>query len=138
MPAYPIVVERITDQELRAIDGVAQRLARARRDRDEDRFGELAVQLHLMIFACTGFPRLLDLIRVVVGPVGLRYDRVLVYPDPPSWDALLDLSLARIDAIRQRDAQHVMQVVAEHRQRLQQLHKARLADPAVARYFQDD
>ena len=138
MPAYPIVVERITDEELKAIDRVAQALGRARRDHDEDRFGELAVQIHLMIFACTGFPRLLDLIRQVVGPVGLRYDRVMVYPDPASWDALLELSLARIDSIRQRDAQHVIQVVADHRRRLQELNLARLADPAVARYFQDD
>ena len=137
MPAYPIVVERITEKELKAIDRVAQQLVRARRDRDEGRFGQVAVQLHLMIFACTGFPRLLDLIRVVVGPVGLRYDRVMVYPDPPSWDALLELSLARIDAIRQRDAQHVIQIVATHRQRLQELGRSRLADPTVARYFRD-
>lgn len=137
MPAYPIVVERITEKELKAIDRVAQQLVRARRDRDEGRFGQLAVQLHLMIFACTGFPRLLDLIRVVVGPVGLRYDRVMVYPDAPSWDALLELSLARIDAIRRRDAQHVIQVVATHRQRLQELGRSRLADPTVARYFRD-
>lgn len=137
-PAYPIVVQRITDQELKAIDRVAQQLARARRDKDEDRFGELAVQIHLMIFACTGFPRLLDLIRVVIGPVGLRYDRAVVYPDPPSWDALLELSQARIDAIRGRDAEKVIEIVNEHRKRLQRLAGARFADPAVARYFQDD
>jgi len=138
MPAYPIVVEKITDQELKAIDRDAQQLTRARRDRDEDRFGEYAVRLHLGIFACTGFPRLLELIRVVVGPVGLRYDRVMVYPDPTSWDALLDLSLARIDAIRKRDAALVVRVVTEHRRRLQELGQARLADPSVSRYFRDD
>jgi len=72
MPAYPIVVERITDAELAAIDKVGKELTRARRDRNEKRFGQLAVQIHLLLFACTGFPRLLELIRVVVGPVGLR------------------------------------------------------------------
>ena len=104
MPAYQIVVERITDEELAVIDRVAEQLVRARRDRDEMAFGALAVRIHLLLFACTGFPRLIDLIRVVVGPAGLRYDKALVYPFDESWDALLALSLARIEAIRARDA----------------------------------
>lgn len=65
-----------------------------------------------MIFACTGFPRLINLIRVVVGPVGLRYDRALIYPYDDAWDTLLELSLARIDAIRARDAERVRRTVA--------------------------
>lgn len=137
MPAYEIVVERISDEELAVIDGVAQDLVRARRDRDEMRYGQLAVRIHLLIFACTGFPRLLDLIRVVVGPVGLRYDKALVYPFDESWDALLAIALARIDAIRARDAARVRETVAEHRRRLQALNEVKLADPAVSRYFRD-
>lgn len=137
MPAYEIVVARITDAELAAIDKVGKELVRARRDRNERQFGELAVQIHLMLFACTGFPRLLDLIRVVIGPVGLRYDRALVYPYPDSWDALLELSLARIDAVRTRDAADVRETITRHRQRLQELAESRLADPAVARYFRE-
>lgn len=137
MPAYEIVCERISDAELAAIDKVGKELVRARRDRDERRFGELAVQIHLMLFACTGFPRLLQLIRMVIGPVGLRYDRALVYPSPESWDALLALSLARVEAVRTRDAAHVRTIVAEHRLRLQELAEARLADPDVARYFRE-
>ncbi len=137
MPAYEMVVERITDAELAAIDKVGKELVRARRDRQERRFGELAVQIHLMLFACTGFPRLLDLIRAVIGPVGLRYDRALVYPYPDSWDALTELSLARVDAVRGRDAANVRETVARHRQRLHELAESRLADPAVARYFRE-
>ena len=137
MPAYQIVVERITEAELAAIDRVAKDLVRARRSRDERRFGELAVQIHLMLFACTGFPRLLDLIRIVVGPVGLRYDKALVYPFDASWDALLALALARIEAVRARDAAGVRDTVAEHRRRLQALNEVILADPSVARYFKD-
>ncbi len=137
MPAYQIVVERITDAELAAVDKVAKELVRARRDRDERRFGELAVQIHLLLFACTGFPRLLDLIRVVVGPVGLRYDKALVYPFDASWDALLGIALARIEAIRGRDAAKVRETVLEHRRRLQALNEISLADPSVARYFKD-
>ena len=137
MPAYEMVVERITDAELATIDRVAKDLVRARRERDERRFGELAVQIHLLLFACTGFPRLLDLIRIVVGPVGLRYDKALVYPFDESWDALLALALARIEAVRARDAAGVRETVAEHRRRLQALNEINLADPSVARYFKD-
>ena len=138
MPAYEIVVDRITDGELSTIDRVARDLVRARRARDERRYGDLAVQIHLLIFACTGFPRLLDLIRVVVGPVGLRYDKALVYPFDASWDALLGLALARIEAVRERDAEGVRATVAEHRARLQALNEVRMTDPEVARYFKDD
>lgn len=138
MPGYQIVVDRITEKELAAINRVTQQLIRARRDRNERRFGELAVQIHAMIFACTGFPRLLDLIRVVVGPVGLRYDKALVYPYDDAWDVLLELSVARIDAIGERDAQKVMRVVGDYRTRLQELGRSRLSDPMVARYFRDE
>ena len=138
MPAYAIVVERITDGELAAIDEVSKELVRARRERHERRFGELVVQSHLMIFACTGFPRLLDLIRVVVGPVGLRYDKAVVYPYPDSWDVQLELSLARIEAIHARDAARVRETVATYRRRLEALLATRLADPDVARWFRED
>jgi DNA-binding GntR family transcriptional regulator len=137
MPAYDIVVERITDAELEAIDRVAQDLIRARQERDERRYGELAVQIHLLLFACTGFPRLLDLIRMVVGPVGLRYDKALVYPFDAAWDALLALALARIEAVRGRDAEQVRQAVADHRGRVKELNEVSLADPSVARWFRD-
>jgi len=138
MPAYSIVVERITDAELEAIDRVAEDLIRARRDGNEQRYGELAVRIHLLLFAPTGFPRLLDLIRVVVGPVGLRYDKALVYPFPESWDALLALALARIEAVRARDAAKVRETVAEHRIRLQALNEVHLAEPEIARWFRDE
>lgn len=137
MPAYPIVVERITDAELAAIDKVGKELARARRDRNEKRFGQLAVQIHLLLFACTGFPRLLDLIRVVVGPVGLRYDKALVYPFEEAWDVLLALSLARVAAVRARDADQVRETVADHRRRMRELNEISLADPSIARYFKE-
>lgn len=137
MPAYEIVVERITDDELAVIDGVAEELVRARQDRDERAYGELNVRIHLLLFACTGFPRLLELIRVVVGPVGLRYDKALVYPFDESWDALVAIALARIEAIRGRDAAIVRKAVARHRRRLEALNEVNLADPSVSRYFRD-
>lgn len=137
MPAYPIVVERITDAELAAIDKLAKELIKARRSRDEVRYGQLVVRIHLAIFACTGFPRLLELIRAVVGPVGLRYDKAIVYPFDESWDALLEIALARITAIRARDADLVRETVLAHRRRLQDLNEVHLAEPNVARWFRD-
>jgi DNA-binding GntR family transcriptional regulator len=137
MPAYPIVVERITDRELVAIRRVATQLARARKKRDERRFGELAVTIHSRLFACTGFPRLQRLIRIVLGPVGLRYDRILTYPFDDAWDVLTDLSIERVEAVRQRDAELARTVVRTHRAQLETLALERVKRPEIARYFQD-
>ena len=137
MPAYPIVVERITDREVSAIRRVAAQLARARKRRDEDAFGELAVSIHSRLFACTGFPRLQRLIRIVLGPVGLRYDRMLTYPFDDAWDVLTDLSIERVEAVRQRDAGLAQSAVRAHRARLETLALERVKRPEIARYFRD-
>ena len=113
-------------------------LVRARRERNEKRFGELAVQIHLLLFACTGFPRLLDLIRVVVGPVGLRYDKALVYPFDESWDAAAR-AVARARrrgprARRRRGPRDRGRPPAPADRRCNEIS---LADPSVARYFKD-
>jgi DNA-binding GntR family transcriptional regulator len=137
MPAYPIVVERITDAELAGIGEVAKRLKAARRDRDEIAFGQRAVEIHTRIFAATGYPRLTELIRVVLGPTGLRYDKALVYPDPVSWDLLLELALARVQAVQERDAVKAIESVGRLRAELSERTFARLSDPDTARYFRE-
>jgi DNA-binding GntR family transcriptional regulator len=138
MPGYPIVVERISDQELAAIARITEDLKRARRDRDEPRFGQLAVEIHTRIFAATGYPRLQELIRVVLGPTGIRYDKALVYPDPEAWDLLLALSVARSEAVQERNADKAIEAVRRYRALLTERISARLADPAIALYFRDD
>jgi DNA-binding GntR family transcriptional regulator len=137
MPAYPMVVERITDKELAAVRRLATQLARARRKRDEQRFGELAVMIHSQLFACTGFPRLLRLIQIVLGPVALRYDRILAYPFDDTWDVLTELSVQRVEAVRARDAELAREVVRSHRAQLQVLTLERVKLPEIARYFRD-
>jgi DNA-binding GntR family transcriptional regulator len=137
IPAYPIVVEKLTDIELAGIGRVAEALKRARRDRDEAAFGRHAVEIHTRIFAATGYPRLTQLIRMVLGPIGLRYDKALVYPDPVSWDLLLELSIARVEAVRERDAVKAVESVSRLRARLSERTYAGLANPAVARYFRE-
>lgn len=138
MPAYPIVVERISDAELTALRKVTVQLRKARRDRDEKRFAELAVDIHSRLFACTGFPRLQKLIQIVLGPVGLRYDRILVYPFDDAWDVLTELSVRRVDAIRARDAELVVTLVRDHRAQLQAMALERAQLPQIARYFRGD
>lgn len=138
MPGYPIVVERITDAELSEIARITEDLKRARRDRDEPRFGQLAVEIHTRIFAATNYPRLKELIRVVLGPTGIRYDKALVYPDPEAWDVLLELAVARSEAIQERDAEKAIESVRRLRAQLSARLAARLADPAIAKYFREE
>jgi DNA-binding GntR family transcriptional regulator len=138
MPAYPIVVERISQRELAATKRVAARLKRARRAGDEAQFAELAVEIHTRLFACTGFPRLQRLIGMVLGPVGLRYDRVLVYKFDDAWDLLTDLSVGRVEALLERDAALVASVVRTHRVQLQAMALERVRLPEIARYFRED
>jgi DNA-binding GntR family transcriptional regulator len=138
MPGYPIVVERITDAELAQIKRITEDLKHARRDRDEPRFGQLAVEIHYLIFSSIGYPRLSELIRVVLGPTGIRYDKALVYPDPTTWDLLLALSVARSEAIQERDADKAIAEVRRLRAELNERIAQRVADPAIAKYFRED
>ncbi len=138
MPAYPIVVERITKTEIAAVGRITKNLTRARRERDEHGFGVHAVAIHTELFRCTGYPRLQKLIRLVMGPVGLRYDRAIVYPFGDAWDVLLELSVARYEAIRDRDAERAITDVRRLRTVLHTMNLARLDLPQVARYFRTD
>jgi DNA-binding GntR family transcriptional regulator len=138
MPAYPIVVERITQRELAATRRVAARLKVARRAGDEGRFALLAVDIHARLFACTGFPRLQRLIGMVLGPVGLRYDRLLVYKFDDAWDLLTDLSVGRVEALYERDAELAANIVRAQRAQLQAMALARVRLPEIARYFRED
>jgi DNA-binding GntR family transcriptional regulator len=137
MPAYPIVVERISDGEVSEIGEIAAQLRRARRVRDQGRYAELAVAIHERLFACTGFPRLQKLIRMVLGPVGLRYDRVLSYPFDDAWDLLTEISVGRYEAIRDRDAQRAVEMIRRLRSELEELALERVKLPEIARYFRE-
>ena len=137
MPAYQIVVERITDAELATIDergkGSRARAARARRAslrRARRPDPPAALRVHRVPAAPRSHPD-----RRRAGRPALRQGpglslRCIV-------GALLALALARIDAVRARDAEGVRETVAEHRQRLQALNEISLADPNIARYFKD-
>ena len=138
MPAYPIVIERITKVELASIGKVVERLKRARRVRDQRQFSLLAAEVHEQLFASTGYPRLLALIHQVLGPVGRRYDTALVFPFDESWDLLRDMAVARYEAVCTRDLDNVVNAVRGGRQRMWQMALVRAALPEVARYLRPD
>lgn len=137
MPAYPMVIERITKTELAAVGTVVGRLKRARRVRDQRQFALLAGEVHERLFACTGYPRLLALIQQVLGPVGRRYDAALVFPFDESWDLLRDMAVGRYEAVRTRDLDTVVGTIRELRARMRLMARERVRLPEVARYFHD-
>jgi len=138
MPAYPMVIERITKTELASVGKVVDRLKRARKARDQRLFSLLAAEIHEQLFACTGYPRLLALIHQVLGPVGRRYDMALVFPFDESWDLLRDMAVARYEAVRTRDLDNVVNAVRSGRQRMWELATVRAALPEVARYLRPE
>lgn len=138
MPAYPMVIERITKAELASIGKIVERLKRARKARDQRQFALLAAEIHEQLFACTGYPRLLALIHQVLGPVGRRYDTALVFPFDESWDLLRDMAVARYEAVCTRHLDNVVNAVRNGRQQMWEMALVRAALPEVARYLRPE
>ncbi|MHB8398927.1 MAG: GntR family transcriptional regulator [Candidatus Limnocylindrales bacterium] len=136
IPAFPLVVEHISNAELKAIGRLIEHLKRARRAEDYTRFGQLTLEMHTRLFSVTGMPRLRRLISTVVGPVGLRYDRVLVYAFDDAWDLYMQLTTGRFEAIRDRDPDAAAEVVRRLRGQLAVLGLSRVDDPQVAPFFE--
>jgi len=136
VPAFRIVADRITTAELDAIGDMVTHLKAARSARDFRRYGAITLDMHRALMRPSGLPRLRKLIDSVVGPVGLRYDRVLVYAFDDAWDLYLELTVGRFEAIRDRDPERAVEVVTGHRRQLEALALDRLGHPDVARYFE--
>jgi DNA-binding GntR family transcriptional regulator len=136
IPAFRIIADRITTDELDAIGDMVSHLKAARAARDFRTYGAVTLDMHGALMRPSGLPRLRKLIDSVVGPVGLRYDRVLVYAFDDAWDLYLELTVGRYEAIRDRDPERAAEIVTSHRQRLEVLALGRLHHPEVARYFE--
>jgi DNA-binding GntR family transcriptional regulator len=136
VPAFRIVADRITNAELDAIGQMISDLQSARASSDFRRYGAITLEMHRALMRPSGLPRLRKLIDSVVGPVGLRYDRVLVYAFDDAWDLYLELTVGRFEAIRDRDPERAADIVTSHRQGLERMALGRLDHPDVARYFQ--
>jgi DNA-binding GntR family transcriptional regulator len=135
IPAFRIVAERITRAELDAVGDLVSHLQAARARRDYRAYGAITLEMHRALMLPSGLPRLRKLIDSVVGPVGLRYDRVFVYAFDDAWDIYLELTIGRFEAIRDRDPERATEIVTSHRRTLESLALARLDDPDVARYL---
>ena len=135
IPAFRIVAERITRAELDAVGDLVSHLEEARARRDFRAYGAITLEMHRALMLPSGLPRLRKLIDSVVGPVGLRYDRVFVYAFDDAWDIYLELTIGRFEAIRDRDPERATEIVTSHRRTLEALALARLDDPDVARYL---
>jgi DNA-binding GntR family transcriptional regulator len=135
LPALPLVVERITRSQLADIGKVVRQLKRARARHDGKAFRRLTASTHAMLFAPVGYPRLLKFVTTLVGPVGLRYDRVFVDNFDDTWDIMLELAVRRYEAVAERDAQTAVRAVVECRDRLTALNNARIEHELVAPYF---
>jgi GntR family transcriptional regulator, rspAB operon transcriptional repressor len=136
VPAFRIVADRITTAELDAIGEMVTHLKAARAARDFRDYGAITLEMHRALMRPSGLPRLRKLIDAVVGPVGLRYDRVLVYAFDDAWDVYLELTVGRFEAIRDRDPERAAEIVTSHRKQLEALALGRLDHPDVARYFE--
>lgn len=134
-PALELAVERISREELTRLGKVVQRMKRARSKRDGPEFRRLTAETHALLFAPVGYPRLLTLVNILVGSVGLRYDRVFVDNFSDTWDVMLDANVRRYEAVARGDAAGAVQAVQECRDQLSALNDSRISHELVAPYF---
>lgn len=135
LPAFPLVVERITKAELTELGKVVRQMKRARTKNDGPSFRRLTAATHAMLFAPVGYPRLNRFISVLVGPAGLRYDRVFVDNFGDTFDLMLELAVGRYEHIRDGDAEGAARHVRRFRDEIGKLNRDRLTHELVAPYF---
>lgn len=135
LPALPLVIARISRVELAEIAKVIRQMKKARVRRDGKQFRRLTAATHSMLFAPVGYPRLSKFVDILVGPTGLRYDRVFVDGFDDTWDLMLELAVGRFNAIAEGDADLAVRVVRGCRERITALNLSRTRHERVAPYF---
>jgi DNA-binding GntR family transcriptional regulator len=135
LPAFPRLVEKITAEEIAELGQIVRGLKKARTVRDGRTFRRLTAESHELMFQAVGYPRLNRFIVMLMGPVGLRLDRVFVDSFPDTWDLMLDLAVTRYDAIKARDADAAVTTIREHRELIGKLNWSRIDHELVAPYF---
>jgi DNA-binding GntR family transcriptional regulator len=135
LPAFPLVIERIGKETLAELGKVGRQMKRARVKRDGPSFRRLTASTHEMLFHPVGYPRLDRFISILIGPAGLRYDRVFVDNFADTWDLMLELAVGRYEHIRDGDADGAAAWVRKYRDAIGELNRARLDHELVAPYF---
>ncbi len=138
LPAFPLVVERIGKQTLAELGRIIRQMGRARAKSDGPAFRRLTALTHEIMFRPVGYPRLERFVEVLLGPAGLRYDRVFVDNFPDTWDLMLDLAVGRYELIRAADPEGAATLVRRYRDQIGELNRSRYDHELVAPYFQDD
>ena len=136
LPAFPLVIERIDKQTLADLSKVVRQMKRARAKNDGPTFRRLTSATHATLFRPVGYPRLDRFITILIGPVGLRYDRVFVDNFPDTFDLMLELAVGRFEHIRDGDAEGAAEHVRQYRNTIGKLNRSRLDHELVAPYFQ--
>jgi DNA-binding GntR family transcriptional regulator len=135
IPAFPLVVERISKRTLADLGKVVRAMVRARARHDGPSFRRLTSSTHAMLFAPVGYPRLDRFISILIGPAGLRYDRVFVDNFDDTFDLMLELAVGRYEFIRDSDPDGAADHVRRLRDAISVLNVARLDHELVAPYF---
>jgi DNA-binding GntR family transcriptional regulator len=135
LPAFPLVVERISKETISELARVVRQMKRARAKNDGRTFRRLTAATHATLFRPVGYPRLDRFITILLGPVGLRYDRVFVDNFPDTFDLMLELAVGRFERIRDGDAEGAAEHVRTYRDEIGKLNTARLDHELVAPFF---
>jgi DNA-binding GntR family transcriptional regulator len=138
LPAFPLVIERITRPELAELGQVIKKMKRARVKNDGPAFRRLTSSTHAMLFAPVRYPRLDRFVTVLIGPAGLRYDRVFVDNFGDTFDLMLELAVGRYERIKAGDADGAAGHVRSCRDQIGQLNRSRLSHELVAPFFAPD
>jgi DNA-binding GntR family transcriptional regulator len=138
LPAFPLVVERISKQTLAELGRIIRQLRRARAKGDGPTFRRLTAATHEVMFRPVGYPRLERFVEILLGPAGLRYDRVFVDNFPDTWDLMLELAVGRYELIREGDPAGAAALVRRCRDQIGELNRSRYDHELVAPYFAGD
>jgi DNA-binding GntR family transcriptional regulator len=136
LPAFPLVVERISKQTMAELGRIIKQMKRARVKQDGHSFRRLTALTHEIMFRPVGYPRLERFIEILLGPVGLRYDRVFVDNFPDTWDLMLELAVGRYELIKDGDPAGAAALVQRCRDQIGALNSSRFDHELVAPYFQ--
>jgi DNA-binding GntR family transcriptional regulator len=136
LPAFPLVVERISKQTLAELGRIIKQMKRARAKQDGHSFRRMTALTHEIMFRPVGYPRLERFIEILLGPVGLRYDRVFVDNFPDTWDLMLELAVGRYELIKDGDPAAAAALVQRCRDQIGALNSSRFDHELVAPYFQ--
>jgi DNA-binding GntR family transcriptional regulator len=136
LPAFPLVVERISKQTTAELGRIVRQMKRARTKRDGPSFRRLTALTHEIMFRPVGYPRLERFVEILLGPAGLRYDRVFVDNFADTWDLMLELAVGRYELIKGGDPEGAAALVRRYRDQIGVLNSSRFGHELVAPYFQ--